>query len=129
MSDENENPDNLSEAELEALTEFDAGDPVAVKRRERKVTREQRESDQFWEYVFNLEVGRRELYRLLRDCHAFEDRFACGPNGFPQPEATWFQAGESALGRRLFQTWMVRHTNAVALMLRENDPRFQKSKK
>ena len=111
------------------LPEFDAGDPAAVGKRKRTIEIKERESKRFWELVFATPVGRREMYCLLTDCHAFEDRFACGPNGFPQPEATWFQAGESAWGRRIVQTWMVAHADQYALMLRENDPRFQKDKK
>lgn len=129
MSDDDDAPDDISDEELEKLTEFDAGDPVAVKRQKRKADIQEREARRFWDYIFGLEVGRREMFKLLRDCHAFEDRFACGPNGFPQPEATWFQAGESSWGRRLVQTWMANHTDAFAQMLRENDPRFQKDRK
>ena len=36
--------------------------------------------------------GRQEMWGLLQAAHAFEERFACGPNGFPQVEATWFHA-------------------------------------
>jgi hypothetical protein len=129
LSDEDDAPDEISDEDLFKLTEFDAGDPTHVKRRERKASLLERRSRHFWETIFGTEVGRREMFKLLRDCHAFEDRFACGPNGFPQPEATWFQAGESSWGRRLVQTWMVNHTDAFALMLRENDPRFQKGSK
>lgn len=69
------------------------------------------------------------MYGLLRDCKAFDVQFACGPNGFPQPEATWFKAGESDWGRRIATTWMVRHPEQYLLMLRENDLRFKKDGK
>lgn len=129
MSDDDDAPDDISDEELEKLTEFDAGDPAAVKRRERKATIKQRESERFWEYIFSLEVGRREMFKLLRDAKAFETEFACGPNGFPQPEATWFKAGQSDWGKRMRDTWLVNHLDAFALMLRENDSRFQKGNK
>lgn len=76
--------------------------------------------------ALSTKSGRHELYRVLASACTFEDRFACGPNGFPQPEATWFQAGEKSLGQRLFLTWLRIDREAVFLMLDENDPRFSK---
>lgn len=108
---------------------YDAGDPVQVERQRRTRKLVDRDSERWWQAVFASEIGRREMYGLLRDCKAFEERFACGPNGFPQPEATWFQAGESAWGRRIADTWMVRHPAEFILMLQENDPRFKKDRK
>jgi hypothetical protein len=129
LSDDDDAPDDISDEELGKLTEFDAGDPIAVKRRNRKADIQEREAKRFWEYVFSLEVGRREMFKVLRDAKAFETEFACGPNGFPQPEATWFKAGQSDWGKRMRDTWLVNHLDAFALMLRENDPRFQKGSK
>jgi len=108
---------------------FDAGDPAAVGKRRRTAKIKEMETGRFWDQVFASEVGRREMYGLLRDAKAFEVRFACGPNGFPQSEATWFQAGESDWGRRMADTWMVRHPAEFILMLQENDPRFKKDSK
>lgn len=130
MNDEDDfEPDADDDAPDEDLPQFDAGDPAAVKKRERKQAIIDRERTRFWEYVFSLEVGRREMFRLLRESHAFEDRFACGPNGFPQSEATWFQWGEAAWGKRLAHTWMVTYPEQFGQMLKENDPRFQKGSK
>ncbi len=127
MSDE----DDLDQEpiETEELPQFDAGDPAAVGKRKRKLDIQVKESERFWDYIFSLKVGRREMFKLLRDCHAFEDKFACGPNGFPQPDATWFHAGEASWGQRVSQTWLVNHTTEYALMLKENDPRFAKDGK
>jgi len=108
---------------------FDAGDPEQVAGRRRSKKLQERDSERFWKAIFATELGRREMYALLRDSKAFEVRFACGPNGFPQPEATWFQAGESEWGRRMADTWMARHPDEYLAMLRENDPRFQKGTK
>ena len=129
MSDDDDAPDGISDEELGKLTEFDAGDPAAVKRAKHKADIQEREAKRFWEYVFSLEVGRREMFKVLRDAKAFETEFACGPNGFPQPEATWFKAGQADWGKRMRDTWLVNHLDAFALMLRENDPRFQKGSK
>lgn len=108
---------------------FDAGDPEQVEGRKRSKKLQERDSERFWNAIFATELGRREMYKLLVDSKAFEIRFACGPNGFPQPEATWFQAGESSWGRRVADTWMVRHPDEYLLMLRENDARFKKDGK
>lgn len=129
MSDEDDADQQPDEVEVEELPKFDAGDPDSVGKRNKKLEIQRKESERFWRYVFSLKVGRREMWRLLRDCKAFETEFACGPNGFPQPEATWFKAGEANWGKRVRDSWLVDHTEAFALMLRENDPRFQKDGK
>lgn len=124
MSDDED--DDFQEPTLEEPPKFDAGDPKAVGKRKADLKLRDEEGRRFWNAVFASRVGRREIYGLLRSCSAFDQRFACGPNGFPQPEATWFQAGESEWGRRMREQWCVERPAEFALMLRENDPRFQK---
>ena len=126
MSDDDDFPDNPEQPEL---PEFDAGDPAAVGARKRNLKIQEREAQRFWDLVFSTRPGRREMWKLLRDCAAFEDKFACGPNGFPQPDASWFHAGVASWGQRMSQTWLINHTAEFALMLKENDPRFQKDSK
>ena len=75
--------------------------------------------------ILGSEPGRRFLWRILTEARAFDNPFAVGPNGFPQPEATWFQAGVKDLGQRLYLTWLRISPEAVAAMHRENDPRFR----
>ncbi len=102
--------------------QFDAGDPVAVRKRETKAQAAKRQADDFWRGLFSTEIGRRELWKLITDqCHAFDERFACGPSGFPQPEATWFQAGQQSLGLRLYQSWLYLNPQGVFLMMAENN--------
>ena len=102
----------------------DAGNPRTVLKRERKIDREKREARLFWSGILADPIGRRELYRLLQSCKAFEQTFACGPNGFPQPEATWFHAGAHDFGSRFFQSLCVMDREGAFLMLDEHDPRF-----
>ena len=92
----------------------------------KRIKFEQEQSRLFWQQVFAHPAGRREMWAILQNAHAFEERFACGPNGFPQPEATWFHAGEQAYGQRLFQSWLALEPSNVTLMLFEHDPRFPK---
>jgi hypothetical protein len=80
----------------------------------------------FWQQVFAHPVGRREMWAILQSAHTFEERFACGPNGFPQPEATWFEAGVQSFGQRLQRTWMAKQPEGYLAMLFENDPQFPK---
>ena len=108
----------------EADQPFDAGDPAQVGRRATAKQLRERESARFWEQVFGSEVGRREMWGLLAAANPFNPAFQCGPNGFPQPEATWFKAGEQNLTLRMYQTWLSKFPLQVIQMQRENDPRF-----
>lgn len=107
----------------------DAGDPRRVKRRLTKIQIREREDARFWRSCFESEVGRRCLWGILQNGHPFETRFACGPNGFPQAEATWFHAGEQDLALRIYQKWLADFPLEVMQMHRENDSRFSKAKK
>jgi hypothetical protein len=134
MSDEDffDPPDEIQAGELslEGERADDAGNPRSVRRRKVKKELQEREADRFWrERVFNDEIGRREMWAILREAHTFEERFACGPNGFPQVEATWFEAGKQSLGQRIYQTWLLRYPELVMAMHRENDPRFAQTEK
>jgi hypothetical protein len=84
------------------------------------------EAQQFWSWALESPIGRRELWGILQEAHVFGEHFACGPNGFPQPEATWFHAGEQSLGMRLFLSWQVLSPEGVLKMLQEHDSRYRK---
>lgn len=84
------------------------------------------EAEQFWKQIFAHPVGRREMWGILDNAHTFETRFACSPTGFPQPEATWFHAGEKEVGLRLYRSWLVLDAEGVLTMQREHDPDFRK---
>jgi hypothetical protein len=105
-----------------------AADPVAARERRRKIDIDRENAEQFWQRVFADPIGRREMWGILQSAHAFEDRFACGPNGFPQPEATWLQAGEQAFGLRLFFSWQRMDPHGVLQMQLENDHRLARPK-
>ncbi len=98
--------------------------------RKRRLTQKQAErQDNDWILgTLRSEVGRRFLWNLLSACHTFDERFACGPNGFPQPEATWFEAGQQAFGLRLYHSWLRVDPLAISAMHRECDPRFKMTK-
>lgn len=106
----------------------DAGSPRAVKKRQTKLQIQAREEERFWHGVFSDEIGRRCMWKLLQAGHPFDTRFACGPNGFPQAEATWFHAGEQDFALRMYQAWLAAHPLEVMAMHHEHDPRFSKKK-
>lgn len=95
-------------------------DPVAINRHRRRAKKTEDEAGDFWREVFSTPIGRREMWGILANGGAFNERFATGPNGFPQPEATWCQAGEQRLAFRLYLSWLKRCPDGVALMLTEN---------
>lgn len=103
-----------------------AAAPRSAAAQAERIRIEKLEADAFWKSVFSNAVGRREMWRLLAQLHPFEERFACGPNGFPQPEASWFHAGEQSFGLRLYQSWAQIDRAGVFLMQDEHDPRFAK---
>ncbi len=102
----------------------DAASPKVYRRRKRDAEIEQREGDNFWRRMLADPIGRRELYRFIASCGTFSTPFACGPNGFPQPEATWFKAGEKATGQRLFDSLAKIDRVNFYKMLDEHDPRY-----
>jgi hypothetical protein len=106
----------------------DAGDPVAHRKKATKVALRHREVERFWQGVFANPVGRAEMWQILQQAGTFDDRFGVGPNGFPQPEASWFHMGARSLGLRLFQSWSAIAREGVFLMQDEHDPRFTRPK-
>ena len=102
----------------------DAGDPAAVRRRAKRLRYDKQESADVWRGIFSTVAGRREMWSILQACHFTETKFSCGPNGFPQTEATWYALGEQSVGQRLFTSWLIMDRDGVLKMLDEHDPRF-----
>lgn len=122
MTDDNE------DGELEVIA---TAVPTSRQRKEqnRRADKDAEESREFWQRVFADPIGRREMWRVLDQCHPFEERFACGPSGVPQPEATWFHAGQQAFGLRLYRSWLILAREGVLTMQDEHDSAFVKPKK
>ena len=125
MNDE----DDGEQIGIEATPEFDAGDPAAVGARKKDIEIRQRESDRFWAAVFGSAVGRREMWGVLTAGKPFETPFAVGPNGFPQPEATWFKAGQAELSLRMYRSWLAKYPLEMQKMHLENDPNLMPAPK
>ena len=102
--------------------QVDAADPDAVKAAQDRAKHLAYEALLFWRGVFSERAGRAEMWKILNEAGAFDERFACGPGGFPQPEATWFNAGQKSFALRLYHTWLRVEPGGVMLMLQENAP-------
>jgi hypothetical protein len=120
VTGDDEEPENDAPATDDEAPVDNAASRKAYARKVTALEQRQRESQAFWEAVFATPLGRREMWAILDRAHALEDRFACGPNGFPNPESTWFQAGEKAVGLSLYLSWLKLVPNEVTLMLQEN---------
>ena len=121
MTDDDDEPEAVSS---EVPADDAAVEPKAYRAKQRDAEQRDMERAKFWRDVLAGEIGRREIFALLTDAHAFEERFACGPNGFPDPHATFFHAGEQAFGHRLFLTVLKYDRARTLLMLEENDARL-----
>lgn len=101
---------------------------VDTKRHEsqkKRQVRKEREDREFFRFMVSSEAGRRFMWSILKDCHAFVPTFAATPVGFPDPNATWFELGRQDTGQRLYHTWHAKAPQEVMHLLMENDPRFQ----
>lgn len=137
MSDHPDIPPEEQPDELPTVAEYPETlnlNDTAQQRRQRKRVDTERDLDaKFWRDVFATTVGRRCMWSLLRaaqpDGDPFTPPFPCGPNGFPQPEATWLRAGQYALGQNYWQQWLSYSPDGALLMLQENSPVFARWRK
>jgi hypothetical protein len=107
-------------------------DARANRRTRKRIDNEAELASKFWRDVFSTPVGRREMWRLLSsgsNGDPLRPPFALGPSGFPQPEATWFEAGRYATAQTWLQIWSIYAREGVFAMLDEHDPRFAKPRK
>lgn len=123
MSDEDDLAFTGDEDDAEQGAETASGKKPA-ERKHRRIARERAESDKFWRDCLSTPVGRREIWGLLMSGGLLENAFACGPTGFPQPDATMFKAGAKDLAQRIYTMLQVRDYPGVHLMHIEHDPRF-----
>ena len=105
-----------------------AAEPSRINERVARVKKDDELAESFWRSVLGDAIGRREIWAILQTAGTFDERFSVGPNGFPQSEATWFSAGQKALGLRIYHSLLVRDHQNVYQMHLENDPRFTKIK-
>ena len=117
-----------TQAEPEPGTPDNAADPTRLKRQKRRVEMDGNEAEDFWRGVFATPVGRREMWGLLHRAGITEARFGAGPNGFPDPHASFFRAGVKSVADAFLDAWTIRDFEGVRMMRLENDPRWPKPK-
>ena len=124
-------PEIPEEDEIQASdTEtVDAASAKGIRKQKRAIRVKDEQKRAIYRQLFSTPAGRRVMWEILNDTNPFEALFVTGPNGFPQPEATWFRAGQREYGLRLYQSWQLLDRDGVNLMLDENDPRFIQAKK
>lgn len=105
-----------------------AVDPKEFSERRKRIDLEAEQIRLFWSRIMRNPIGARVVWQILTELHAFDERFACGPNGFPQPEATWFEAGKQSYGLALYQKLAVYDREALFALHDLYDPRFAKPK-
>lgn len=103
----------------------DAGSLDGVRKQSKRRKRQESRVADFWKASLSDEVGRSQIWDLLTEGGAFQPPFAVGPTGFPQPEASWFKAGQQALVLGLYHRLLAYDFDGVKLMLSEHDPRFK----
>lgn len=126
MSDLPEDEDE-DEIGLEPIPEEipNAADAKSFKRQKRNKETLIERDRRFWHGVLSNEDGRRIIWAMLTvDMHLFTPQFACGPNGMPQPDATWFMAGQRENGLKFYRMLMTMDQEGVMLMQREHDSAF-----
>ena len=114
----------LSEEPLDDSEIPSASSPTSLRKAERRSRQKKDQSAEFWKEILSTVVGRQEIWALLTEARTFETRFACGPSGFPQTEATWFHAGQQDFGLRLYQKLLAISPTDVLQMHKEWDYRF-----
>ena len=103
----------------------DAGTVAGVSAQRKRVKHDADRAGDFWRAVLADPVGRHEIHNLLDEVGAFKKPFQQSSAGFPDPESTWFKAGQQAMGLSLFMRLMRHDFAGVNTMLLEHEPFFQ----
>lgn len=125
MADENDRLHDRPELLPESTN---AADPEEAKRRELAQRDKQRARQRYLKRVLAHPEGRELLWSILEAAGTFEERYGFGPNGFPNPEASWSYRGQKDLGLRLYHSWSLADRAGVLAMLDEFHPLFPKSR-
>lgn len=116
------------QAEITPPPNPDAADVDEAKKLEDLRKLQERQARDFWRNVFSTEVGRREMYGLLKDTGLYGGPVHwSGPNGAPDHYATQYFNGRRDLGLALFLRWTLLDRPGVFAMLDENDSAFMKA--
>ena|ERR1700691_5356500 len=100
-----------------------AADPKSVRKKALRKKDRDRIRKEWWAAALASDAGRAEIWSLLVRAGTFDNPFQCGPNGFPQSDATFFALGAKSWGQTLYHALIRLDPAAVVLMHAENDSR------
>ena len=105
-----------------------AVDEDEAKRREDIRKNQELENKRWLKRALAHAAGRRMLWGILAEAGTFEERYGFGPNGHPNPEATWSYRGQKDFGLRLYHSWLALDPEGIVSLLREFHPHFPRPK-
>jgi len=100
-----------------------AADPKSIRKKALRKKDRDRIRKEWWAAALASDAGRAEIWSLLVRAGTFDNPFQCGPNGFPQSDATFFALGAKSWGQTLYHALIRFDPAAVVLMHAENDSR------
>lgn len=103
-----------------------AVDQRDMAKQEQKARHRSKQIEKFWTTVLTMPGAQDALWDFLAWAGTFEDRFACGPNGFPQPDASWHNAGKRSAGEYWRDKLMAHNPEAYIEFLKGRHPSFPK---
>lgn len=117
-----------NDAEAEALQDpedriANAAEPEAISLQGQRSKRESERTAEFWQGLLATKDGRAELWKIFNEAGVFRPPFV-STNGFPDANATFFQAGKYAFAQSLFHRCLASDLAATRAMLIEHDPAF-----
>ncbi len=116
-----EAPDE-SQMDIEDRT-ANAADAGAINMQKERAKRVQNRTADFWQANLATKEGRYEWWQIFLRGGLFQAPFRSS-NGFPDPNATFFAAGQYAFCQGLYQQAMAADIDGVRQMLVENDGTF-----
>jgi hypothetical protein len=129
MSDDELHPDIQDDGSLPTeQPTVDAANATTHARQKTRAVIEHEQVRAWWSNALRHPVGGKIIWGLLQDAHTFETKMACGPNGFPQSEATWYALGEQMFGQRLYRTLVLHDREALFALHDKFDSQFVKPK-
>lgn len=101
-----------------------AADADAINIQLERAKREGDRTSNFWRAILATKEGRDELWKILNGAGVFRAPFVSN-NGFPDNQATWFQAGKYAFVQGLYHQCMASDLEGTRQMLIEHDGGFK----
>lgn len=115
--------DELPDKEVDDPGGDNAADPKSIRRKALRNKDRVKRKQAWYRAQLQSEDGRREIWSLLVSTGCFDSPFMCGPNGFPQPDATMLALGAAKWGLTLYHALIRFDPASVIAMHAENDTR------